>query len=120
MKDKLIEFKTAKLAKEKGFNWECRFLYQSELGWEEGKGVDYNWNSFDSFSAPTQSLLQRWLREVHQIMIIIDSCGDNKTCSWEFYYNNGEDFLKSEECDWYDDYETSLEKALQEALKLIK
>tara|TARA_R110000796_G_scaffold118353_4_gene231976 strand:- start:1261 stop:1728 length:468 start_codon:yes stop_codon:yes gene_type:complete len=70
-KDELITFETARLAKEKGFDWECRFLYHSELNWEEGKGVDYNWNSFDSFSAPTQTLLQRFIRETRGVHIEI-------------------------------------------------
>ena len=130
MKDELVGFETAKLAKEKGFNWECRFLYHSELGWEEGKGVDYNWNSFDSFSAPTQSLLQRWLREVHEIDIEIELTDNSRHSYYESSIKK-QDIRDYNDEDCFDQvrqvhikgkfktYEQALEKGLQEALKVI-
>lgn len=67
-----VNFEIAKLLKEKGFDSPCRFLYKSEKGWEEGIGVDYNWNSFDSYSAPTIGKVVMWLYEKHGIWISVD------------------------------------------------
>ena len=61
--DELATYEVAKLAKEKGFNEKCNFYYQKGVISTDGcfnrynKGVEY------ICSAPTQSLLQRWLRE---------------------------------------------------------
>tara|TARA_R110002012_G_C11328222_1_gene576686 strand:- start:196 stop:495 length:300 start_codon:yes stop_codon:yes gene_type:complete len=97
MKEQLISFETAKLAKEKGFNWPCLCYRQKSavIGDEtilevmEGEKY-YDWNSYPQvpfYSMPTQSLLQKWLREVYNVHIQI--------------------------------YEEALEKGLFEALKLI-
>lgn len=120
MKEQLITFETATLAKEKRFGWNCRFLYKStEDGWEEGQGVDYNWNNFDSYSAPTQSLLQKWLREIHKIIIDvyswIDHAADcNDDYEYKLYVNHKVIYVH------FKTYEEALEVGLQEALKLIK
>jgi hypothetical protein len=94
MKEQLITSETAKLASEKGYS-------PILLG--------------DNFKndLPTQSLLQRWLREVHNIDI-----------------NMAKDSLDIYHCSVYNNltvcnplfsrqYEEALEKGLQEALKLI-
>ena len=69
------------------------------------------------YPAPTQSLLQKWLREKHKIHITIFSSSQE---SWMFRITKpnqmltegiyGEDFIT---------YEEALEVGLQEALKLI-
>lgn len=69
--------------------------------------------------APTQSLLQKWLREKHNIHIGVYY--NKNSCVWDvecwhvddvepFYYGNIE----------FNTYEEALENGLQEALKLIK
>lgn len=58
MTDTLISFETAKLAKEKGF------------------APEFDWLNQNTF--PTQSLLQKWLREVHDIHIIVKVFWDSK------------------------------------------
>lgn len=70
MEEQLITFKTAKLAKERGF-FEGFRLYTMEgklwqtffIGEEERK----------QYSASTQSLLQKWLRDVHKINVHVYS-----------------------------------------------
>ena len=63
MEDTLINFETAKLAKEKGFD----FIYIID-------------NELTKHSLITQSLLAKWLREVHKINIFISSKTiENKT-----------------------------------------
>lgn len=165
MEDSLINFETAKLAKEKGFNklcyaWFYIFLKGSVklkkhykiadiileedevhelIGGQHGKTINEKYsNSEDQphiLARPTQSLLQRWLREVHKInvesnylpniqkyrclykpMILIpkEELRKNGVISlhneMKKYYNNLN----------YNTYEEALEIGLQEALKLVK
>lgn len=68
MQEELITFETAKLAKEKGFIKYTNFRYMSK----DVEGCLVNIGDLTTLagadiSAPTQSLLQRWLREVHNI-----------------------------------------------------
>ena len=78
-----VSFETAKLLKEKGFD-------ETTFTWYTGKGKfcvgknnfdDYHMNHFSSMatskdknkcSAPTLQMAMAWLREVHNILIIID------------------------------------------------
>lgn len=76
MREELITFETAKLAKEKGFNVSCRNFYRDNgelLGLDQKslggvKGMHNN-SRLNCNTAPTQSLLQRWLREERKIII---------------------------------------------------
>lgn len=118
MVDKLISLETAKLAKEKGFDELCAHTYA-----DDNFVTNYKW-----LSAPTQSLLQKWLREKYYIHIYVVPYGD--TVSW-ILANIGYTNRKTDEYrlislikDKYDkikfkSYEEAVEIALQEALKLI-
>ena len=90
MKEQLISFETAKLAKEKGFDIPCLYAYRI---WREnikktdknplqGLNIEYEpymggssasikfyYQSKQYTLAPTQSLLQKWLREKHNIIV---------------------------------------------------
>lgn len=143
MKDELISFETAVLAKEKGFNLKVLnyyvenyragddFILISDIGdllqvggnihdpYEDHNNVNY---IFKRYSVPTQSLLQRWLREVHGLHVSPElqwyrdveigwyaSIEEISTIKW--IYDGG---------DCFNTYEKALEKGLLEALKLIK
>jgi hypothetical protein len=116
MKEQLITFETAKLAKEKGFFYKG-MMYRKGGTLSDGKGFMSN---LDVYSAPTQSLLQKWLRDVHNIDVWAQPFVRNTSLPDESYSyflykdgvwkNDGVDFL---------DFEEALEKGLQEALKLI-
>lgn len=117
MKDELITFKTAVLAKEKGFNEVCQKSY---IGTPAVQTSDINHKNTDYIhrcSAPTQSLLQRWLREVHNIFV---SCSyDHIKCDGTYFIWYG---VMAKSCDsehGFKSYEEALEAGLQEALKLI-
>jgi hypothetical protein len=134
MKEELITFETAVLAKEKGFNEEVLCHYKNDgLDWflDELKNSDLERSEY---SRPTQSLLQKWLREKH----IIDT---NPICNYHHQkgrmYHAGIIFINAKgevdiiiipETDksldtihrYYKSYEKAIEEALQEALKLIK
>ena len=141
MEERLISFNTARLSKESGFDWKVTHhyrdggLYTSEL---INGGAPYNMNcqkeqdlwNCNLYSAPQQSLLQKWLRDEHNIEVLVycnasgwlwelnkafskswlsggthiswsDSNGPNESGSWEIY-------------------EEALEAGLLEAFKLIK
>jgi hypothetical protein len=128
MKEQLVTFKTAKLAKEKGFDIPCENFYTEYLdddvtdlfNYEEQRGSGFaelyrNDKEF-KYSAPTQSLLQKWLREIHNLIISVNYnhsikkyCATfDETYYYEFPY------------DWYNTYEEALEEGLKEALLMIK
>lgn len=137
MKEQLISFKTAKLAKEKGFDIPCHHgyrMFEEEHKWTgqlrnfdnfEVNGIPHvavNGLNFPHVTAPTQSLLQKWLREIHYSFVLpvpgIDGMQGDWMCS---IMRPGkqpfEDFIESTN---NKTYEEALEKGLQEALKLLK
>ena len=70
MEEQLISFETAKLAKEKGFNLETYI----KLDEDNPKNLNSNYNPKEYqpwYLDISQSLLQKWLREVHNIHINI-------------------------------------------------
>ena len=128
LEDQLISFETAKLAKQKGFNVHCRWHFDDENG-DLYENEDFPCNSWNgSLFAPTQSLLQKWLRDLHGVDIHITR---NKPSYREYRVeiykiDNTPNYIyfqintkKSNGCKWFDDYEEALEQGLQEALKLI-
>ena len=117
MEDQLITFETAKLAKEKGFK----------------NGIHYN-GMGEYFTNTTQSLLQKWLREVHSIDVVIGperyKTGVNymvQAQKWDLSVDEDSHYnFVVKGSYWFNDnneyptYEDALEKGLQEALKLIE
>ena len=85
MTDELIQFETAKLAKEKGFDLmhECKDGFHPDTGEVLSPTFwDYVLGDKRLVGRPTQSLLQKWLREVHELDIEIE-------CVWrEFKDSN--------------------------------
>jgi hypothetical protein len=122
MEDTLVIFETAKLAKEKGYPQTTGKMFDNgklkKVSISLGHPSDYK----DRFySAPTQSLLQKWLREVHDIQV-----NPNHTYTKSnicLGYNLSIESGKYNYLGKYiygDSYEDVLEAGLQEALKLIK
>lgn len=136
MNDELVGIKVAKLAKEKGFNEKCKFRFFEGKG-ELEEQVTSDRKSFRVMEVslthfremeihytlrPTQSLLSRWLREVHNIVteVLVFNKGfleKDKFCyQWRVYDKSEEWFTGLE----YKTYELALEDCLLEALKLLK
>lgn len=116
MKEQIVTFETAKLAKEKGFNWFGKSYTHKGIFQDREILSDYNnWysNTKDNYliTAPTQSLLQKWLRDVKNIFISVDVNYCYKI------YKDDEYFTESND---YNSYEEALEVGLQEALILIQ
>lgn len=81
--EQFIKPKTAKLAKQAGFDWKVYTRYFRDEFREEDVCMNYNnldWFGRLSYSAPTQAVLQRWLREVKGVYIEI-----THTATDEFY-----------------------------------
>lgn len=69
-----VSFETAKLLEEKGFDEYCPKSYfkmdktLTESGYSE-------WERVNEIKAPTQSLVMKWLREVHNLHIMVNCIG---------------------------------------------
>lgn len=114
MKDELIKIETALLAKEKGFK-DITFNKRASNG---------ELYEIDDF--PTQSLLQKWIREVHNIYIYVEPFWDslehalNEKSKPEFVgWWIDETIGESEPAEYHSTYEQALEQALIEALQSI-
>jgi len=147
--EELITFELSRIAKEKGFNYPTSKYFEHSLtervdeedgksgpfGWGKGelttqssyfinnhKDIDFSNKSWYQCSRPTQSLLQRWLREVHDIHLV--PCPHHKClsygCDVYHYTKENETGYTPIEMSSSNSYEEALEKGLQEALKLIK
>lgn len=130
MKEQLISFETAKLAKEKGFNIPDMCWYESNNRHTKGILNSYNlieerhWADIEVksnhygqriYTAPTQALLQKWLRENHEIYIQVTPYFI-PTKLHRFYITCEKDCVEG---NWEEGYEKALEKGLHRALELI-
>ena len=121
MKEKLISFKTAKLAKEKGFNIICEYFVKKLKN--EILTKSQNKNSLlekNEYSLSTQALLQKWIREIHKIDVYCDCVGGG--LYYSIIYNNNvypDDNDKVFEKEKETSYEEALEEGLYQALLLI-
>ena len=122
MKEQLISFETAKLAKKKGVKLDIDGLYWEDGNYDSGENALAYEDFPDVVSAPTQSLLQRWFREVHKISVEVSSgWWDEGKVEWEYnVYKKGLDDDSPCSLTVFKTYEKALEVGLQEALKLIK
>jgi hypothetical protein len=148
MQETLISFETAKLAKEKGFDWKVIYGYNTLQKIEDIVNTDYapdlkyqysninqynisdkeketesDWERWLIYSAPTQSFLQKWLREIHDMHIHIT------LNQFGYGYMYAIMKIKPAECIVYLQggaahkllvYEDALEEGLQRMLNLIK
>ena len=126
MEDTRVTFETAKLAKEKGFFQETNRLeipYYNYKGEFKGDVSDWrirkyirgeNTSDIEFVSAPTQSLLAKWLREEHNIHLIAYKNINIDGYDWCYITTDGITNINS-----YKTYEEAYEIGLQEALKLI-
>ncbi len=129
LKEDLISFETAKLAKRAGFwfdgntnNWLDTTLPYLKDG---TRRIDFTYHG-EYYSAPTQSLLLKWLREQHGMLVESHyKTFGVKSCNGYFY-------LCATKKDWktdnyfgrtifegYEKYEQALEVGLQVGLKIV-
>lgn len=114
MKEQLISFETAKFAKQKGFDCDCNNIHveNSEATYIQDAGKPYPMGS-KTYDAPTQSLLQKWLRDEKEVIIEIRYSYSKS----KWYYDLSVMVTANK---YFKTYEEALEEGLQGALKLIE
>jgi len=119
MKEQLISFETALLAEKKGFDKRVENCYgkATEILYSKMTHTNCKNDEFNvHVSAPTQSLLQKWLREEHDIQIIIGS--DYKYYDFGISLEKGFNGINHKNYK-YTTYELALETCLFKALNMI-
>ena len=146
MQEQLISFETAKLAKEKGFDEACAWIYYNppkimypltkhsyiiKLDYSTNGPRKYNFykkppkDGIERYHACNQALLQKWLREVNNIFMNIIYDGNDEVFRVEIIKKNKDRtrivfFIKDGDYRVeFNTYEEALETGLKEALKLI-
>lgn len=120
--EEICTYEVCKLAKEKGFNEYVEAFYAEDCDTAHSQGPE-KWNEYNGrFAAPTQNLLQRWLREeknIH-IEIVATACG----YFWIADKTNGTAITDSDVLDrgtneggCFDTFELCLEDSLKYILK---
>lgn len=129
MTEELVTLETAKLLKEKEFNWKCEHTiscdniirrYSIPQSMSCCTEID---NEPVEFLCPVLYVAQKWLRETKNIHICVYNCA----CGYGYEIskaNNGTHIVSSvyegpNDGGKWDVYEDALEAGLQEALKLI-
>jgi len=137
MEEQLIKFSTAKLAKEKGcyitnniksngaFSENTVQFYNdsgylcTERDYDENCCVPTIEDDYSEIPVLTQSLLQRWLREEHKILVVVLPWKEHQDdVNAPVMFRPMIHRVKTYE--EYPIYENALEKGLEEALNLIK
>lgn len=138
MQEKLIEYTTAKLAKQKGFKpekeWNPEYVdgyIDNKVFSETGEAEGYNltefkeedWNCEGYYLAPSQSILNKWLRDEKQCFlqpILIEQFNPGIGWGYELtFFNKENELCNTDEDEESPTYEDALEKGLQHALSLI-
>ena len=113
MKDQLITFETAIQAKEKGFDIRTERAYYGD-SWTESTGGKSHGK--EEAYAPTQSLLQKYFREKHELHAYADC--NIKGWYWGLERTNGTSIsCQPAKEPYHKTYELALERALVEANK---
>lgn len=103
MEEQRILHETARLAREKKFDFPNKSSQNDYQG-----------------ERPTQSLLQKWLRDEHKIDIMIEPCTDIDSKEHFYEMTLVYDWSEEDSSDGsFYSYEDALEDGLLEALKLI-
>ena len=113
-----INFETAKLLKEKGFDENCAALYHLRTGEISQQGVGYVFNNsqWENFvSAPTLQMAMKWLRKKYGLYcsVIFNSHNDWEPCILELHNDKvPKNYLTS--CETYEEAaETAIKYCLE-------
>ena len=130
--EEICTYEVCKLAREKGFDVQTFDWYDYTGNYHKGfiPHKLHECPRYKEYYAPTQSLLQRWLREEKGIIVEViaqPTCyTSKKNCYWWSIKQNSDGFCyQYEECSYilysdegyFDTYGLSLEGALKYALK---
>ena len=112
--EEICTYEVCKLAKEKGFPLQKVIKQDGRAFFYELPQSHPDWANCDAWHLPTQSLLQRWLREEKGLHITVPF--DNNEFWWQIKnLANGD--TEYGEALGFDTYELALEDALKYALE---
>lgn len=115
MKEDYVSFETAKLLKEKGFNQITNMAYmEGHLTQVSHFEVEHNPDRFDCY-VYTQTMVMKWLREVHNIFIQIELYSKHNDYCFELFQNTHR--LMVEKREVYNSYESACESAIKYCLE---
>lgn len=118
MEDELVSFETAKLAKQKGFDIVTVEMYGSQKVPQLEPYNQTRWVLYrDYYMAPTQTNLQKWLRETHNIYVSIKYKPDEIINRFELSIYEQ---IYHRHTEIYATYESALEEGLKQGLTLIE
>jgi hypothetical protein len=116
-------FEVSKLLKEKGFNCPCKVVYSP-------KGIIKHYLKEEVYAhnlkghkklCPTHQMAMAWLREVHNICIVIEPHAydyiNEKNTSYVYSLWQGDNYYENPELKSYPSYEEAVEAALKYVLK---
>lgn len=121
MEEEIISLQTAKLAKEKGYIGITGIDYLGMPCWYNIKTTEltHNFLSYEeTIQSPSQSIIQKWLREKHNIIIQIvmrDTTPTFRGKIW-FYPEKNKNYSNLQS-NVYDTYEQALEESLEIGLR---
>ena len=131
IQEEYVSFETAKLLKEKGFNEECFALYNPD-GVLIQSGIRLNniqvGRVKGSYSAPTQQMAMKWLREIHGIHIqaycpVFDMDADILGVKYNIVISNLKNRCIAFDTDIddneYDSYEEAVESGIKYCLEKL-
>ena len=115
--DEICTYEVCKLAKEKGFDVPTHYAYNDNCRKAMYMELCLNRNTKDSssISAPTQSLLQRWLREEKGYYVYPFFDNESRRWTWVCRELTGDKWIQL--LDFEERYFTTYELALEDALK---
>ena len=117
----ICTYEVAKLAKEKGFNVQTFDWYDYTGNYQKGF-VPHELHEcprYKEYYAPTQSLLQRWLREEKGYYVYPFFDNESKRWTWVCRELTGDMWIQLLDFEerYFDTYELALEDALKYALE---
>jgi hypothetical protein len=130
LKEDIISFETSKLAYKANFIFKGRTndWLQTTLPYHEDgiRDIRFNYNG-EYYSAPTQALLQKWLREKHKLLVEVNFRAFGVSSGNGYFYmverknkdKNMNNYIGKTIFDGFKTYEEALEAGLQEGLKII-
>ena len=126
MEEQIVSLEVARLLKEKGFcNGSSHYysnIFSEQLHKNDDGAVHINGMELDFIEAPAQSLVQKWLREEHDMFV---ECYHNNLLTERIHgikygrYNMSIYEHSMFNMFGFDTYERALEAGIKKALKLI-
>ena len=117
-----VSLETAKLLKEKGFDEGCRqYWYKGNIVFSRSEIWNRELDNYENegWTAPTLQMAMKWLREVHNYNIEIDTIGQKSrnTLSWRSVIYNLEHDIECYREENFKSYEEACEAAIKYCLE---